>query len=88
MRLKFIKKPEGCVEIKDNGLGIPEEEIEKIFLPFYRDQRVKAENISGSGLGITIAKKIVEAHNGKITVESKVDIGTTITIKLSFVESL
>ncbi len=59
------------VAIKDTGIGVSESDQKKIFLKFTRGKRASAENASGSGLGLFIAKKIVDAHNGKIEFISK-----------------
>ncbi len=68
-----IKKVGKYVEvaIKDTGIGVSESDQKKIFLKFTRGKRASAENASGSGLGLFIAKKIVDAHNGKIEFSSK-----------------
>jgi signal transduction histidine kinase len=71
------KQEKVLVEIIDNGMGIPEEEIPLIFNEFYRASNVKSEIKDGTGLGLTISKHIVEGHGGKIWVKSKVNIGTT-----------
>ncbi|MGN6181523.1 MAG: substrate-binding domain-containing protein [Mucilaginibacter sp.] len=67
------------VEIKDNGIGIGKEDIDKIFNQFYQ-----AENapISGSGIGLSLSKEIVEIHHGQITVQSKKWNGTTFIVTL------
>jgi signal transduction histidine kinase len=65
------------VSVKDTGTGIPENELKKIFERFHR---VKGENGSkgeGSGLGLAIAKEIIEAHHGRIWVESTLGVGST-----------
>jgi len=62
------------VTITDTGIGISEKEVDKIFERFYRSENVK--NIEGSGLGLNIAKFIIEAHNGNITVNSTFETGT------------
>jgi signal transduction histidine kinase len=74
------------IKFKDYGIGISENSLEKIFLPFFREKRTKTEKIKGNGLGLSIVKKIIAAHDGKILVESKVSVGTTITIVLPLVE--
>ncbi len=57
------------IEVEDQGIGIPENQLSRIFEKFYRvDQK---ENISGTGLGLTVVKEIIEVHKGKISVESK-----------------
>ncbi|MDV6236953.1 ATP-binding protein [Leptospira ellisii] len=70
------------IEVRDSGIGIPEEELQKIFETFYQ---IKGENrgeFEGSGLGLPIVKKIVEAHGGNIQVESKPERGTCFRILL------
>jgi signal transduction histidine kinase len=70
-----------CIEVEDCGMGIPEEKIPRIFEAFYRiDQK---DNISGTGLGLTVVKEIIEAHNGKITVTSKPGKGSKFVIMLN-----
>ena len=67
----------GYVSVKDNGVGIAEEDIQKIFDRFYRVDKSRNKEISGTGLGLAIAKWIVDSHDGEILVESKVGEGTT-----------
>ena len=69
------------VTVSDTGMGIPQEDLPKIFDRFYRVDRPGKE-IQGTGLGLAIVKKIVEMHNGRIEVRSKVNEGTTFTIYL------
>jgi PAS domain S-box-containing protein len=64
------------ITITDNGTGIPEEDLEKVFTPFYSSKP------SGTGLGLPLAGKIIDLHGGHITVESKVGVGTTFRIHL------
>ena len=69
--------------VRDEGIGIPAPDLDHLFEPFHR--AVNVGTISGTGLGLVIAKEAVELHGGTITVESQVGIGTafTITIPLS-----
>jgi two-component system sensor histidine kinase/response regulator len=69
------------ISIKDNGLGITKEELPYIFEDFYRGKSGQTQEDS-HGLGLTISRRIIEAHDGTISVESKKDAGTTFTIKL------
>lgn len=74
---KFIK-----TSVKDTGIGIPKEHLPHIFERFYRVDRARARKSGGSGLGLSICKWIVNAHGGKIEVESQEGKGTTFTVWL------
>jgi len=69
-------------EISDTGIGIPKEELSKVFDEFYRASNVPKDIKTGSGLGLSIVKQIVENHNGKISVSSELGIWTKFTIML------
>jgi len=71
--------------VEDKGNGIPEEEIEKILEPFYQYKRKYYEQ-QGAGLGLAIVNKLVTIFNGKLTIESKVDIGTKVKIFVPLME--
>ncbi|RBP44752.1 ATP-binding protein [Garciella nitratireducens] len=70
------------VSIRDFGSGMSKEELGKIFEPFYRIDKVRSRNLGGSGLGLAIVKELVEKHGGTIEMESEIDEGTLVTIKL------
>lgn len=70
------------LEISDEGVGIPEEQISRIFERFYRTDLARSRKEGGSGLGLSICKHIVEAHGQTIHVRSKLDVGTTIGFTL------
>jgi signal transduction histidine kinase len=69
-------------EISDSGIGIPNEELPKVFDEFYRASNVPKDIKTGSGLGLSIVKQIVEEHNGKIWVSSELGIWTKFTFIL------
>jgi two-component system phosphate regulon sensor histidine kinase PhoR len=69
------------IKVTDTGIGIDEENLPYIFDEFYRISGPRTRYTTGTGLGLTIVKKIVESHFGRIEVDSKVDKGTTFTIK-------
>jgi two-component system phosphate regulon sensor histidine kinase PhoR len=71
-----------CIRVMDTGMGIPDEEIDRIFERFYRVKTDKTRHIPGTGLGLSIVKSILEAHNGMIRVESMPDKGSTFYVYL------
>jgi signal transduction histidine kinase len=70
------------LEVSDTGLGIPENEREKLFERFFRSQTALERQIQGTGLGLYISKAIVEAHGGRIGVQSAEGQGTTFVVEL------
>ncbi len=71
-----------CVQVQDTGAGIPAEALPNIFKLFYRADASRTQQEGASGLGLAIARSIVEAHGGTIEVESELGRGTTFTITL------
>jgi signal transduction histidine kinase len=70
------------IRVSDNGVGIPPEDLPSLFQPFHRGGNVAKEAIDGTGLGLTIVKALVDAHDGTIGVESELDQGTTFCLGL------
>ena len=83
--ISFRVKTDGgrvCYVVQDEGIGMQGEDVVHIFEPFYRSDKARNGNTGGSGLGLSIAKWIVDAHEGKIEVLSSPDIGTRFTVWL------
>ncbi|MCX6397820.1 MAG: ATP-binding protein [Propionibacteriales bacterium] len=76
---------EAVVRIADSGRGIPAEELEDVFVKFFRSPGVQLDAIPGTGLGLAISKTIIEAHGGSISISSEVGKGTALEIRLPLV---
>ena len=71
-----------AIQVSDQGLGIPEDELPHVFTKFYRSKNAKSSSIKGSGLGLYLAKYFVELHAGSISVDSQPGEGSTFTVEL------
>ena len=78
---KFVQ-----IDVKDTGIGISEEFLPKVFLPFHQESTGQSRAFEGSGLGLSIAKKYVELLGGKLNVISKLHKGSTFTLMLPIYE--
>jgi signal transduction histidine kinase len=80
----FLEKKDARLKISvsDTGIGLKKEDQEKIFVDFVRIKSSQTREITGSGLGLSIVKKIVDMYQGSIEVESETDKGTTFIITL------
>ncbi len=82
------KEPFLEISVRDTGIGIPKEELPKLFSKFFRAANVLKYETEGTGLGLYIVKNIVEAHGGKVWVESIENRGTTFFFTLPMAEGL
>ena len=83
-----VRKVNGnaLIEVKDHGRGISEEDLKNIFEPFKRVKSVEAKKIEGTGLGLAIVKHIMDAHLGKVEVESEIGKGSKFTLWFSLAD--
>lgn len=77
---QITEKEKTKILINDNGIGIEEQHLKRLFSPFVRLH--SAQEYDGTGLGLSMVKKIIDKHNGKISVDSKIGSGSTFTIVL------
>lgn len=82
----YKKEKNAILEITDEGIGISKEEKQRIFERFYRVDKARSRNSGGTGLGLAIVKHLVEAHHGKIQVDSTVGKGTTMRLIFPIVD--
>lgn len=74
------------ITVQDDGVGIDAEDLPHVFTPFFRGDRSRARQTGGTGLGLTLAQRIVEAHGGTIGIKSAPERGTTVTICLPLMQ--
>jgi two-component system phosphate regulon sensor histidine kinase PhoR len=79
IRISAIEKDPGEIQflIEDNGIGIPREDLPRIFERFYRVDKGRSQELGGTGLGLSIVKHLVQAHGGKVWVDSQLGKGST-----------
>ena len=77
---------QALLRVSDTGMGIPEEDLPHIFERFYRVDKARARDEGGSGLGLAMCRHIVEAHRGRIDVESRPGKGSSFTVRLPLLE--
>ncbi len=80
LRVRRNVQGEICFEVQDTGIGMEQSDIEHIFERFYRADPARSRDTGGSGLGLSIAKRIVDSHKGRFEVSSCVGIGTRMTV--------
>ena len=82
LNLKVQEKQWAVISVKDTGIGIPADQLDKIFDRFYQVDSSQTREYEGSGLGMALAKELVTLHHGRIMVESTEGKGTTFTVFL------
>ncbi|MEC1156340.1 sensor histidine kinase [Cytobacillus horneckiae] len=86
LSLHLYETEEGCcIELVDSGIGIPAEDLDKIKQRFYRVNKARTRADGGTGLGLAIAEKLVNLHEGELTIESTLGKGTTVRIYLPII---
>jgi two-component system phosphate regulon sensor histidine kinase PhoR len=78
----FLDGEQAVVKVTDEGLGIPAEGVARLFQKFYRVDREETRGIGGTGLGLSLVRQMVEAHGGRIWVESAVGVGSSFFFSL------
>ena len=78
----YVKNKQAIISVEDNGIGISKEDLPHIFTRFYRTDKSRTKESGGTGLGLTIAKLIIDNHQGKINVWSELNEGTIFRIQL------
>lgn len=78
----YTSEENSILEITDDGMGIPKEQLHRVFERFFRVDASRSSNIAGTGLGLSIVKHIIQKHGGKIKVSSKFSEGTTFTFSI------
>lgn len=81
-----VSAGEGQISVKDEGVGIPEADLDKVFEPFYRVDQSRSRKVGGAGLGLSIVKAICEKHGWMVRAESVPEGGTVMTVELNIIE--
>jgi two-component system phosphate regulon sensor histidine kinase PhoR len=84
VRIECVRTTDGSarISVSDTGIGIPKEDLSRIFERFYRVDKARSREVGGTGLGLSIVKHVIERMDGTITVDSQAGHGSTFTIVL------
>ncbi len=77
-----VQEPEVVISVRDHGDGLQAEEVQRVFEPFYRGENATRRRAPGTGLGLTVCRGIVEAHGGRIWIETQTGAGSTFSFSL------
>ena len=77
----YTEEGQSVLVVKDNGIGIPKEQQDRVFERFYRVDKSRSKKTGGTGLGLALVKHIVLLHNASLTLDSAPGVGTTITVR-------
>ena len=78
----YCEKDKVIISVEDNGIGIPDQDVERIFERFYRVDKARSRQMGGTGLGLAIAREVAVLHGGNITAKSRIGRGTQVFIEL------
>jgi two-component system phosphate regulon sensor histidine kinase PhoR len=78
----FLEGDQVCLQVADSGIGIPEQDLPRIFERFYRVDKARSRELGGTGLGLSIVKHLAQAMHGSVGVTSQLGKGTTFTVRL------
>jgi signal transduction histidine kinase len=81
-----IEEDAAVIQVEDKGIGIPQEDLPRILERFYRVNKARSREDGGSGLGLSIVDKLVKQHHGTLHIESELQKGTTVTVRLPLME--
>ena len=77
-----MSQPHVILSVADSGVGIPKEELDRIFRPFHQLENQGLDEESGMGMGLAVVKDLVEVHRGRVWVESTVGVGSVFQVAL------